>query len=113
MTDFHEKGFSCIKLLNPKFPRRARKEVDLDEIVALLSQVVGRPIETLPIPNTPAFHDLVKEVEKVSELLPGLNKCETDQLEHVQMLGTVRKKMAETHNNIAAPHSLFEQQRNC
>ena len=67
MTDFFDKGFAVIDLIQPRFAAEVLRDLDKEEIRKLLDTVSDKPWKSLKIlPKTRSLLTFSEEVEAVS-----------------------------------------------
>ena len=67
MTDYHDKGFAVVDLMDPRFAADVWRDIDKDEISKLLSKTDNMPWKTLQsIPRTQSAVAFVQELDNVS-----------------------------------------------
>ena len=67
MTDFHDKGFAVLELMDPRFAADVWRDIDKDEIRKLLDTVSDKPWKSLEnFPRTRSLFAFSREVDNVS-----------------------------------------------
>ena len=66
MTDYHDKGFACVRLFDPEIALDAWDDIDQYELHKLLNDQSDKPWKVLTPPRTPKFSAFVREIERVS-----------------------------------------------
>lgn len=66
MTDFFEKGFACVELMNPQFAVATFKDLDLAQLQRFHGKVSDQAMEKLTLPRTPSFDAFIQKIEDVS-----------------------------------------------
>ena len=65
MTDFFDKGFAVVELMDPRFAADLWRDIDQDEIRELLDTVSDVPWKPITFPTTQSLLDFTREVDRV------------------------------------------------
>ena len=65
MTDYHDKGFAVVDLMDPRFAAGLWRDIDQDAIRKLLEKAHEKHWQPLSFPRTPSFLNFNQELENV------------------------------------------------